>query len=42
MPGRHAVLGYVDVGDATGRRNVVRRVRLPVLAGVLTCRLEPP
>ncbi len=35
---REVSFGYVDVGDSKGRRNVVRRLRLPVVAGVLMCR----
>jgi len=43
LPMQQVCFGYVDVADAKGARNVIRRLRLPVISGVLTASaLRPP
>jgi len=36
MPGQQLRLGYVDLANAEGRRNVIYYLKLPVLAGLTT------
>jgi hypothetical protein len=35
MPGREVRLGYVDLGNSRGRKNVVYELKLPVVSAIM-------